>query len=306
MDNSFSMTPQEGHYSQQPQRQQQWHPHLLPQPHPQNAFPSPPPTEHGNYPFYPSSVHQQQQQQPDRVPTVVPGSANEHLGRGSSLSLNLSSLTVASSNPSPINPTGPGLSPATPISPSGNPFGSLGHHHIQSPYQYESVQNSNQPTASSAHYDEHGGVLSPPSASSAPSPFDGRRTAGPSRSSSATSSSSHLPRKRSFTSNASSVSLAGTLVEETLYDESRESAMDLASQAGGYDDMEMRNAYGVGAGGSGGSPIDGSSGSGDDAMGSTGMNGMPIGMGGSMNVGGSMNILGKPMATNNFVTKLYQ
>lgn len=70
--------------------------------------------------------------------------------------------------------------------------------------------------------------------------------------------------------------------------------------------MEMRSVYGVGAGGSGGSPVDGSgSGSGDDAMGAA-MGGMPMGMGGSMGVGGSMNVLGKPMATNNFVTKLYQ
>jgi hypothetical protein len=94
------------------------------------------------------------------------------------------------------------------------------------------------------------------------------------------------------------------LVEETLYDESREAAMDLASQAGGYDDLEMRNVYGVGAGGSGGSPVDGSgSGSGDDA---TALAGMPMGMGGTMTVAGGMNVLGKPMATNNFVTKLYQ
>lgn len=91
-----------------------------------------------------------------------------------------------------------------------------------------------------------------------------------------------------------------------MYDESRETAMDMASQGGGYDDLEMRGAYGVGNGG-GGSPVDGSgSGSGDDAMGAATLGGMQIGMAGSMNVGGSMNVLGKPMATNNFVTKLYQ
>ena len=96
-------------------------------------------------------------------------------------------------------------------------------------------------------------------------------------------------------------------MEETLYDETRETPMDLASQPGGYDDMDMRNAYGVGTGGGGGSPVDGSgSGSGDDAMGAAAMTGMPLGMTGSMSVAGGMNILGKPMATNNFVTKLYQ
>lgn len=86
-----------------------------------------------------------------------------------------------------------------------------------------------------------------------------------------------------------------------MYDEARDSAMELTSQAG-YDDMEMR-AF---AGGNDGSPIDGSTSSGEDALGGVagghGM-GMGLGMGG---VGGTMNILGKPMATNNFVTKLYQ
>ena len=94
-------------------------------------------------------------------------------------------------------------------------------------------------------------------------------------------------------------------MEETLYDEVRETAMDLASQGGGYDDLEMRNAYGLGAGGSGGSPVDGSgSGSGDDTMSTAALGGMPAGMG--VTVGGGMNTLGKPMVTNNFVTKLYQ
>jgi hypothetical protein len=75
--------------------------------------------------------------------------------------------------------------------------------------------------------------------------------------------------------------------------------MDMTSQGGGYDDLELRGAYGVGTGGGG-------SGSGDDAMGVATLGGMQMGMGGSMNVGESMNVLRKPMATNNFVTKLYQ
>lgn len=93
-------------------------------------------------------------------------------------------------------------------------------------------------------------------------------------------------------------------------DESRDSAMELASAAS-YDDLDVRGGYescsrgvpgvgGAGAGGSGGSPIDGS-GSTSGAEESFGI----IGSGGG-GVGGTMNILGKPIATNNFVTKLYQ
>lgn len=98
-----------------------------------------------------------------------------------------------------------------------------------------------------------------------------------------------------------------SLAEESMYDdESRDSAMELAS-ATSYEDLEVRTAYGgpassaPGSGGPGsgsnGSPVDGS--------------GSPSGAEDSFNmmaggVGGTMNILGKPLATNNFVTKLYQ
>jgi hypothetical protein len=83
-----------------------------------------------------------------------------------------------------------------------------------------------------------------------------------------------------------------------MFDESRDTAMELASSAGGYDDMEMRHAYGTSTGG-GTSPVDnsGSNSGAEDALGAPPMSG---------GVGASMNILGKPMATNNFVTKLYQ
>jgi len=121
-----------------------------------------------------------------------------------------------------------------------------------------------------------------------------------------------------------------------LYDdEARDAAMELASS---YDDMEVRTAYGVvgmgihahthglghhglghgisgmnfgGSGGAGmgsgtagnGSPVDGSgSTSGAEDTFSAGGGGG----GGILGMGGSMNILGKPLATNNFVTKLYQ
>ena len=120
-----------------------------------------------------------------------------------------------------------------------------------------------------------------------------------------------------------------------LYDdEARDAAMELTSS---YDDMEVRSAYGVvighnhshstlsthghhplhggisgisfangsmGSGNAGnGSPVDGS-GSTSGAEDSFG--GGPGGAGGVLGMGSSMNILGKPLATNNFVTKLYQ
>lgn len=85
-----------------------------------------------------------------------------------------------------------------------------------------------------------------------------------------------------------------------MYDEARDAAMELSSQSGGYDDLDMRTPYGTG---NDGSPIEGSGSAsgGEDAMGGQ-LGGIPMGMG----VGSSMNVLGKPMATNNFVTKLYQ
>jgi len=74
-----------------------------------------------------------------------------------------------------------------------------------------------------------------------------------------------------------------------------------------YDDMGHYGTAGAGANGNGGSPVEGSvSGDGADdhpsALGLTtnGANGAA----GGMVVG--MNVLGKPMGTNNFVTKLYQ
>jgi hypothetical protein len=256
----------------------------------------------------------------------------------SSLSLNLSSLSVASpTNLSPINApsVSSALSPVTPLSPPPalqNPFGSH-HHHLQQQQQQQQQQhayqfanpdqNQNQssqpqsqahsPTQSHAHtlahgqsqnqvvgrYDDH-----------QQAPFEGRPlpTPAPSNSRSSSSSSSSMPRKRSFTSNSAahsgSSSLAssstGTLLEEPYDDAS----MDM-----GYEEMcsypNGPNANGVG----GGSPVDGdvSVDGGDDqnlgigaGSGSTLVNGHTGGM------GGGINVLGKPMGTNNFVTKLYQ
>ncbi|PPQ63110.1 hypothetical protein CVT24_005821 [Panaeolus cyanescens] len=117
------------------------------------------------------------------------------------------------------------------------------------------------------------------------------------------------------------VNIGSPLVEESgMYDdESRDAAMELAS-AGAYDELSAA-AHGLGganhgghvhahgqASAGGGSPVDGS-GSTSGAEDSFGMS-MGLGSGGgpasASGVGASMNILGKPLATNNFVTKLYQ
>ncbi|RXW12769.1 hypothetical protein EST38_g13085 [Candolleomyces aberdarensis] len=179
------------------------------------------------------------------------------------LSLNISCLSVAS----PPNP-------ATPISPATNPFS-------QPQFQFDPHHGSPSQQSPSTAYDEQG--LAPPG--SAAGSYDRR-----SRSS---SSSSQLPRKRSFPSLAE---------ESAAFDEtpSRETPMDLAS----YDDMDMRTAYGSSTNG-GGSPIEGSgntSGA-EDALNGSGSAQLSMALGA---VGGSMNVLGKPIATNNFVTKLYQ
>lgn len=85
-----------------------------------------------------------------------------------------------------------------------------------------------------------------------------------------------------------------------MFDEARDTAMEM--NGGAYDDG---GAYGAVSGG-GGSPVDGSgSTSGAEDVLGAGPNGL-IGLQGLGGMAGGMNILGKPMATNNFVTKLYQ
>jgi len=82
------------------------------------------------------------------------------------------------------------------------------------------------------------------------------------------------------------VNVNPTLLEESMYDdESRDAAMELTSAVDR-------------PGTASGSPVDGS--------GSTSGAEDSFGMGIMTGVGGTMNILGKPLATNNFVTKLYQ
>ncbi|KAG6909803.1 hypothetical protein DXG01_015296 [Tephrocybe rancida] len=211
---------------------------------------------------------QQRQQQQQWIPVqehYPPYSApSSH-----SLSLNLSSLSVTSpSSASPINPS-PVNTTSTPVSPSVNPYPST-------QYQFDAYPPDD-PQQS----------------------YDPRRTPGVSsnsRSSSTTSTpSQHLPRKRSFTSTP--------VLEEPdlLYDDAHDAPMDLAPTAP-YDDIDMRYAADTPAPSSAGptangSPVDGSDTGEPDIAGS----GPPGG-----GVGGTMNVLGKPLATNNFVTKLYQ
>lgn len=95
----------------------------------------------------------------------------------------------------------------------------------------------------------------------------------------------------------------GTLVEENWDDEERDTPMDLvpgaggsAASVGGSSNQAANDVY------EGTSPVEGPD---DVTMGGPHLGGragshVPNG------VGGSMNVLGKPMATNNFVTKLYQ
>ncbi|KAF4610839.1 hypothetical protein D9613_007181 [Agrocybe pediades] len=343
-------------YSQRHQhqhQQQQWPPHHML--HAQSLFPSPPASEHGqHYPQFfqtQAQVQAQQQQQHHQRQQQQDSADNSHRAT-SSLSLNLSGLTVASpTNLSPINPpstaaAAAALSPATPISPSTNPFG---HHHLhgapvhshhsahsmthphmqqQSQFSYDPTQvppAQQSPAQQHQHphqhqqpqYDDQG----PPPGSSAG--YDTRRTPAPSRSSSSGNSpGSQLPRKRSpSTSNvvipgpgtnngSGSLSINvnvnnSTLAEESMYeDESRDAAMELVS-ASSYDDLEVRTAYGGSmSAGAGGGPGSGGAGSPVDGSGST--SGAEDAFGVMGGVGGTMNILGKPLATNNFVTKLYQ
>ena len=199
------------------------------------------------------------------------------------LSLNLDSLSVAS--PTHLSPI---TAPVTPISPAYGP-----HHHLQSYHP---------------HFDDH-------------LPFDRRLATTPTRppsSSTATPAQSapspvalSLPRKRSFSATPAA------LLDDTspLYDDT---PMDLA-----YDDLAPyvpsqngscsashpsgvpgppapapARSAGTSTGGGGGSPVEGSVSGGEDGV----LLGSTLGVPG----GPTLNILGKPLATNNFVTKLYQ
>ncbi|KDQ26429.1 hypothetical protein PLEOSDRAFT_1084329 [Pleurotus ostreatus PC15] len=235
------------------------------------------------------------------------------------------------------------LSPVTPLSPpNNNPYHHT-HHSITSQFQFNVPENTLPPVQQqsqgapgqvpgSSHGHLGSGNSTPYDESTPQLPFDRRMSSTPttgSRSSSASTShststslsningSSGLLRKRSFSSNGASTD---TLVEvDEAYDESMDTTTPGSTA---YDDgMDMRYTPGPGSGTGNVSPVDGSGSGGEDGlMGSGSGNGTGDGMGAAsgrprngegsgLSIGlgsvGSMNILGKPMATNNFVTKLY-
>ncbi|OCH86530.1 hypothetical protein OBBRIDRAFT_737805 [Obba rivulosa] len=211
-----------------------------------------------------------------------------------SLSLNLSSLTVASpANLSPINPSphpsthaSSHVSPITPISPgagglhhsSAHHYQHTPHHHhahhtpVQQPFQFAPPEQGMR--YDDAHYD-----------------YGASRRLTSSRSSS--SSEKSVPRKRSFTT----VTPLATSVEET-YDHGP-NAMDTSP----YDEVDM--AYG--GLDAEGSPVDGSTSGGEqeDQLKPLGESVPPTPNASHMGMP-PVNSMSKPMGTNNFVTKLYQ
>lgn len=76
--------------------------------------------------------------------------------------------------------------------------------------------------------------------------------------------------------------------------------VDAEEEEGVYDDQDesMDGPSATTRGGGGGSPIEGSVSGEDFGFGSSATN--------ISSMGGSMGIIGKPISTNNFVTKLYQ
>ncbi|OBZ73850.1 Heat shock factor protein [Grifola frondosa] len=267
-------------------------PHLLPPTHNQSSFPSPssPASSLSEQHYPPFYHHQHQSAQPQMGDSIV----DRVVDKSSALSLNLSSLSVASpTNLSPINPSphpsthaSSHVSPITPISPSnaGLHHPGLSHHHhhhshshhphIQHPFQFTPPDQGVR--YDDGHYDYNGG-----------------RRLTSSRSSS--SSEKSVPRKRSYTT----LTPLATSVEEPAYD------LQDHPNSSMYDEVDM--AYG------GldpeGSPVDGSNSGGEQEDQLKPMEGQIPTSGGGVHSGmgpSSLSILGKPLGTNNFVTKLYQ
>ncbi|TDL26659.1 hypothetical protein BD410DRAFT_882301 [Rickenella mellea] len=323
MDSAHSSSHFESHYahhqSQPAGQQQQWPapphlPHLLQPAHTSSPYSSP---------ATPSSQLAEQQYNVNGYfhhtqPPLPDGTGLERTS--SSLSLNLSSLSVTSpTNLSPINnpsshaSSASTLSPITPLSPTSANTTPQQHafppHHNPAQHAHGHPQSHRHvPTFAYApadhaaggvrydhgHYDTQYEITG--TGGGAAGGGGGRRPTTSSRSSS--SSEKSVPRKRSFTS---ATPLAVSM-EEHLY-ENGSAPMDLSTPAS-YDEVDM----GYAGMDSQGSPVDGSSSSGehddqfkplDSHMSSSAGNmpGMPH---------GSVNILGKATGTNNFVTKLYQ
>ncbi|GBE89440.1 predicted protein [Sparassis crispa] len=249
--------PADSQYSHQQQHQPPWSQqssHLL---HPihtqQSAFPSPSsPTTSLSDHHYPPFYSQQQSHSGEGLGDRVVDRSH------TALSLNLSSLTVAS--PTSLSPVGPHssthahVSPITPISPAG----AIMHTHQQLSAQHAHLQPFQFSPDHDSAYD-----------------YGAPRRLTSSRSSS--SSDRSVPRKRSFTTPLA------TSVEEPY-------------EHASYEDVDMGYALDPE-----GSPVDGSTSGGeqDDQLKPLSSTSAP---GSTM----SLTLLGKPLGTNNFVTKLYQ
>ncbi|TFY78641.1 hypothetical protein EWM64_g5372 [Hericium alpestre] len=308
------MSPGELQYPQQSSQQQQQQPpsqqppswpsapHLLQPGHAQPGYPPPPsgpgggqPSLGGEHQHYPGYY------QGSAPPPIPEGAMME---RGTSLSLNLSSLSVASpTNLSPINQSPhtstatSGLSPITPISPSNpaiqgqNPFGAHQHPPSHPPYGQHPPPGS-----------QHQFSFAPPDQSQGiryedPNYDISRRMGLSSRSSS--SSEKSVPRKRSFT--AGPLPIPPNIEEANMFDASGTS-MQLDNPAEAYDEVDM----GYPSVDPNGSPIDGSTSSGEQDDQLKPLIDTPTAQSQHAMQASSMSIIGKPMGTNNFVTKLYQ
>ncbi|KAJ7746802.1 HSF-type DNA-binding-domain-containing protein [Mycena maculata] len=224
-----------------------------------------------------SQQQQQQQQQQQHYPQFGFQQSPPLHRTSSSLSLNLSSLTVASpTNLSPIGPPSGALSPATPISPATG-YGSHLH-----PFQFGGGNDSQDSYDHDSSYDSVS-VNVPHSPRSTVSTLPRKRSFSSDPPPNASGSRSHTP-------NISTPSLRITTDSGTLSPRPA-SPVSANPTSAGYDDMDM----GLVPYDAGSSPVEGSSGSGDDAK-----IAVPT-------LVPTMGVLGgKPMATNNFVTKLYQ
>ncbi|KAA1467107.1 hypothetical protein DENSPDRAFT_877049 [Dentipellis sp. KUC8613] len=245
--------PQQSHQGQ-PSQQPQWSsaPHLLPPAHAPPAFAGNPSNS-----APPLGDQQQQQQQQQHFPNYyqqgpaggqagLPDSAM--LDRPTTLSLNLSSLSIASpTNLSPINQSPhtstatSGVSPITPISPSNpniqgpSPFGA--HHHPSShpPGAYsQHAPPPSQPQFSFAPPDQGQGIR----CEDLHYDLSARRMGLSSRSSS--SSEKSVPRKRSITAGP----LPTNIEEASMFDRTgggngANGAMQLDGPGDGYDEVDM-------------------------------------------------------------------
>ncbi|KAJ7623699.1 HSF-type DNA-binding-domain-containing protein [Roridomyces roridus] len=225
---------------------------------------------------------QQQQQQPQQHYPPFGFQQGTSLHRtSSSLSLNLSTLSVASpTNLSPIGPPSGALSPVTPISPA-----TYGNH--LHPFQFGAGGGGNDSQDSYDHdssYDSVSVNVPPHSPRSTTSTLPRKRSFSSDPPPNASGSRSHTP-------SISAPALRITTDSGNLSPNRAASPVSANPTSAGYDDMDMGGMVSYDASSS---PVEGSS-SGDDTK-------ITI----PTLVPAHMGVLGKPMATNNFVTKLYQ